>query len=217
MTMNHEQIRPGYTVYDASGAELGRVMSVNPLSPVDNPDGVSSPDVLFNQPARDDDGVGPMPERTGLTGPPLGTTTEKGRGSTASAGIAADRVDFPTGAVGRGVHPGQGGLNSTDTASEETTVATPLLDADTAGGDTGARVNARGTAAGGHGQQPGTFSVEDAGVLGVGARVLHIPFAEVTEASGGRIVLSVTRDEAARRYGPGPSLDLDETARVQPY
>ena len=217
MTTDEREIRPGYTVYDVSGAELGRVMSVDPLSPVDTPDGVSSPDVLFTNAARAGENLGPMPERTGLTGPPSGTTTEKGRGSTASAGIAADRVDFPTGAVGRGIHPGQGGLNSTDTASEETTVATPLLDADTAGGDTGVQGGEQGTAAQGHGQRPGTFRVEDAGVLGVGARVLHIPFSAVTEASGGRIVLSVTRDEAARRFGPGPSLDLDENARVLPY
>jgi len=217
MTMNYGQIRPGCTVYDAGGAEVGRVIRVESLPAGEDAGGVSSPDVLFNKPARGDQGVGPMPERTGLTGPPLGTTTDKGRGSTASAGLAAERADLPSGAVGRGVDPAHGGLNSTETAPEETTAATPLLDADTAGGDMGSSGSARGTAGGGGGHQPGTFSVEDPGVLGVGARVLHIPFADVTEASGGRIVLAVSREEAARRYGPGPSLDLDENARVLPY
>lgn len=214
MTIDTEQIRHGQTVYDVNGEEMGQVMSVEPLPAGEHPGGVSSPDVLFTTPAQAGDGVGPMPERTGLTSAPLGTTTAKGRGSTASAGIAVDRVDRPAGAIRRGVPPGLGGLNSTDTPPEETTVATPLLDADTAGGDTGAPGGARGTAAGGHGQRPGTFRVEDAGVLGVGARVLHIPFSAVTEAGGGRIVLAVSRSEAARRYGPGPSLDLNENARV---
>jgi hypothetical protein len=214
MAVDAREIQHGMAVYDCNGRRMGRVLEVRHLPETDDPNRVSSPDVLFNKPATPGGGVGPMPERTGMTGAPLGATTEKGRGSTTSAGIAADRPDLPTGADARGAPPGMGGLNPTDTPPEATTAATPLFDANRAGGQRGTSTE---SAPRGHELRPGAFSVEDPGVLGVGARVLHIPFDAVAALSGDGVTLAITLDEAERRYGPGPSLEIDPNAPVTPF
>jgi len=60
--------------------------------------------------------------------------------------------------------------------------------------------------------RPGVIMIEDAGVFGVGAGALHVPFSAVFEVvPGQRIVLECTRAEAEARYGNGPGLDLDRS------
>lgn len=96
-------------------------------------------------------------------------------------------------------------------------------------GGTGADLEAlRGEAAGTAGggalddeaplPRPGSIVVQDDGVLGVDARRLHLPFSAVLDVvSGRRITIDCTRDDAAMRYGHGPSLDIDENAKFTPF
>lgn len=58
----------------------------------------------------------------------------------------------------------------------------------------------------------GYFTVQDPGVLGLNARVLHIPFDAASEVVDGRLMLAISRDEAGLRYGGGASLENDEKA-----
>jgi hypothetical protein len=65
---------------------------------------------------------------------------------------------------------------------------------------------------------PGYILVQDDGVLGVDARRLHLPFSSVLDVvPGRRIAINCSRDDAAMRYGHGPSLDIDEDAEVTPF
>lgn len=63
----------------------------------------------------------------------------------------------------------------------------------------------------------GVFEVEDPGFVGIGAGGLRIPLSAVmTIDARGHIILSCTRDEARRRYGPPPSLEFDPSGPPPP-
>jgi hypothetical protein len=63
----------------------------------------------------------------------------------------------------------------------------------------------------------GVIEVEDRGVMGIGAGGLHIPFNAVLDVMPGRrITIDCTRRQAHERYGPGPSMQIDENAPVTP-
>ncbi|MGD9893148.1 MAG: hypothetical protein AB7R89_34630 [Dehalococcoidia bacterium] len=63
----------------------------------------------------------------------------------------------------------------------------------------------------------GAIEVEDRGVMGIGAGGLRIPFSAVLDVMPGRrVTLDCTRRQAHERYGPGPSMRIDENAPVTP-
>jgi hypothetical protein len=65
--------------------------------------------------------------------------------------------------------------------------------------------------------RPGVIEVEDRGVMGIGAGGLHIPFSAVLDVMPGRrVTIDCTRRQAHDRYGPGPSMQIDENAPVTP-
>ncbi len=67
-------------------------------------------------------------------------------------------------------------------------------------------------------EYPGYFLVQDPGFLGVGGRVMYVPFRAVTRIQPGESLrIDCVSDEAYRRYGGPPGLEIDENADVLPF
>jgi hypothetical protein len=228
MNANTGEIRRGMEVFAVDGEQIGKVVDVRPPQVADGGgagraaggtaaagDAPSASDLAGRPDAPGRGGYGPIPS---------GVTQDKGRGTPTAAGAATEAGDIHT-SLGRGAAtPGAGGLDAvrgygtptqtpgprppanagpqdrsgaTDAASEEMT--TPLDDEAPM-------------------PRPGHILVQDDGVLGVDARRLHLPFSSVLDViPGRRITINCTREDAAMRYGRGPSLDIDEDAEITPH
>jgi hypothetical protein len=169
------------------------------------------------------------PGRSGYGPIPSGVTTDKDRGTPTAAGVAAERGQVHTTLGQEGLTPGAGGqdaLRGYGTAENLTgdPPGTPMTAAQIEGIRGADRPGDGGStpADGGHGARHATgeavILVQDQGTLGVGARGLEVPLSGVLELTPSRrLILDCTRDEAAERYGTGPSLDIDENADVTPF
>ena len=147
-------------------------------------------------------GAGPPPHDAGQMAGAAGATLPTGGMAGAAAGAVGVEEVMPPDVGGSSAAPQQ---FAGDAGSGGAASALPDV---TPGG---------GQQAVGGGRTLGHLIVQDPGVLGVGARGLRVPLDAVQEVSGGRVTLAVTKLEAVNRFGPGPSLDIDENAPVVPF
>lgn len=224
MVTNLADMHRGMEVFAVDGELIGTVIEIHP--PHDEGDdfsagpniptgGTLAPNTQMTsgQPITGPGGMGPLP---------TGTTTDKDRGAPTASGAAAERGDIHSiGGDQHGTVPGSGGadaLRGYGTPGDQGGV--PM----TTGATAEQLENLRG---GGGGREPslhatphmgsGSIEVEDRGVMGIGAGGLHIPFSAILDVMPGRrITLDCTRRQAHERYGPGPSMQIDENAPVTP-
>lgn len=224
MVTNLTDIHRGMEVFAVDGERIGTVIEVRP--PRDAGDAFSAgPDV----PAGGT--LAPNTQMTGgqpITGPggigPIvtGTTTDKYRGTPTASEAAAERGDIHTVTGGQqGTAPGSGGIDALrgygtpgDQGGVPRTSGASAERLENLRGAGGAEPSLQATP---H-PRAGYIMVEDRGVLGVGAGGLRIPLDAVLDViPGRRVTLDCTREQAHQRYGPGPSLDIDENADVTPF
>lgn len=225
MVTNLADIHRGMEVFAVDGELIGTVLEVRPprsagdafsVEPEMPAGGSVAPntEMIGGQPITGPGGIGPLP---------TGTTTDKDRGTPNASSAAAERGDIRSiSGEQQGTVPGSGGedaLRGYGSTGDESGV--PLTAGATAeglenlrGGGGDLEPNLRATAETG----PGYIMVEDRGVMGVGAGGLRIPTDAVLDVMPGRrVTLDCTREQARNRYGPGPSLDIDENAPVTPF
>jgi hypothetical protein len=225
MVSNLAEIHRGMEVFAVDGELIGEVLEVErPRGQGD--DLGAGPDVPAGgslAPATEMTGGQPITGPGGLGPVPTGTTTDKDRGAPTAAGAAAERGDVHSITGGQqGTTPGSGGADALRGYGDTTDQGGVPL---TTGAAAGSLENLRGGGGDLEPQPrvasqsgPGYIIVEDRGVLGVGAGGLRIPFDAVLDVMPGRrVTLDCTREQARNRYGPGPSLDIDENAPVTPY
>ena len=237
MAINPSEIRRGMDVFAIDGEKIGTVTGVespeadetDPLAALggslDDAGSIPTDTAGGQAAAAGGSGFGPLPQ---------GATRDKGRGAPTAAGAATERGDMHTTGGEGGITPGAGGLDAVrGYGTPQDLIGNPPIGGGGAtttvqtqgspgeGSGTGAAPGAGGGTATGGGPtlaRPGLILVQDDGALGVDARGLRVPLSGVLDVvPGERIVLDCTRDQAAMRYGSGPSLDIDENADVTPF
>lgn len=155
------------------------------------------------------------PEHGGATDPTAGAglgnagaglgaqgSAQSATGYLNSAGQAGTVVDFgrvPD--VGEAAGGGARG-GATDNAAVEPPAAAP----------------AHPSTGGPHHIPAGYFVVSDPGFLGVGGRILYVPYTAVTSYEPREsLTVDCVSDECRRRYSSRPGLDIDPNARVLPF
>src|SRR5215213_3150546 len=219
MTTNTNDIRRGMEVFAVDGEQMGKVVEVVPPTAGEEvgPGGEGRAGDIAGQPD--------APGRGGLGPVPSGVTQDKGRGSPTAAGAATEAGDVHTTLGQEGATPGAGGLdamrgygmprNLTQNPPGRPMTAGELEDLRGGGGSAGGDTILDDMAPL---ARPGYILVQDDGALGVDARRLHLPFDTVLDVvPGRRITINCTRDDAAMRYGGGPSLDIDENEKFTPF
>jgi hypothetical protein len=223
MVTNVEGIHRGMEVFAVDGEMIGVVLDVR--GPDTDTELGTGPDVIAGgtRPEPADTAAGqPMTGAPGLGSAPSGTTADKGRGAPTASSASVERGDIHTTGVGQSpAEPGAGGadaLRGYGTPGDQggvpltTGESAERLEALRGGGVAGPSLTARSHT------RSGYIMVEDKGVLGVGAGGLRIPFDAILDVMPGRrITLDCTRRQAHERYGPGPSLEIDESAPLTPF
>jgi hypothetical protein len=231
MNANTGEIRRGMEVFAVDGEQIGKVVEVRPPQVTDGggagrgaggtADGGDTPR------ASDLAGQPDAPGRGGYGPIPSGVTQDKGRGTPTAAGAATEAGDIHTTLGREAATPGAGGLDAvrgygTPRTATQTPGLRPTASAgpqdqsgatDSASEEVTTLLDDEAPMA-----RPGYILVQDDGVLGVDARRLHLPFSSVLDVMPGRrITINCTREDAAMRYGRGPSLDIDEDAEITPH
>ena len=128
MPVERTQIRRGMEVYSLHGEKIGEVLRA-PAGGQAEQVAPSTPPAA-SQELSDGGGLvgnvgGPM-GTPGMTGVPLGTNTDKGRGRPTIMGQAAERGDIPTTPGERGITPGQDGLNALPQGADRSPTEVPM-------------------------------------------------------------------------------------------
>lgn len=145
------------------------------------------------------------------------------RGYGVEGSTAGDRAVQPTQASATGMLDAAG--STSGLARPEAGVTADLALAREAGTDGGEKNNTPGAdagmqrlTAGGTRRNRGSFTVQDPGMLGVGGRILHVPFSAVDRVIAGEGVrLRMVSEEARQRFSGRPGLEIDDDADVTPF